>query len=415
MQMNHSISVPIRYALGVLLILALSLALFYWLARPPIGDLSLMAVFLSITAVISGIAGFAAYRQGWMERSPSLRLTLLGINVIASVLVFFNVWVTAKLMFTSRHDLFLATVLLIFAGSLAMVLGSFLSSTITDRIQKLDQTAREIQQGNLHARTPERGNDELAELSKTFNQMAARLEQATKKQHELDTLRRDLVAWAGHDLQTPLASVRAILEALADGVVDEPEMTQHYLSTAQRDIQNLSKIIDDLFQMAQLDAGGVPLKKEKASLGDLISDSLESFSELAARQEIRLEGRVDAEVGLVMMDVQHIGRVLTNLISNALRYTPNGGEVIVLSKRQDTEVIVEVSDNGEGIQPEDIPHIFERFYRGEKSRSRSTGGSGLGLAIAQGIIQAHGGRIEVESSPGKGSCFRFYISSPPFH
>ena len=144
--------------------------------------------------------------------------------------------------------------------------------------------------GDLAVQVEARGQDELAALAHTFNQMAARLNDAAQKQHEIEHLRRDLIAWAGHDLQTPLASVRAIIEALADGVVEDPETTQRYLRTAQRDIQFLSLLIDDLFQMAQLDAGGLPLDREPASLSDLISDTLESFSELASRQDILLEG-----------------------------------------------------------------------------------------------------------------------------
>ncbi len=404
------IPLPFRYALGIVTIVVVSLALFYWLLRPPMSDLGRMAQFLSITAVISAIAGFAAYRLGWMERSPSLRLTLLGIYALASVLAFFNVWITARLMFASQHDLMLATVLLIFAGGIAMVLGYFLSSAITHRIRALDQAARQLQHGNLEVRLPVRGSDELAALATTFNQTAARLQDAAEKQRELETLRRDLIAWAGHDLQTPLASVRAIVEALADGLVDDPETTQRYLRTAQRDIKNLSLLIDDLFQMAQLDAGGLQLDRETASLSDLISDTLESFSELASRQGVTLSGAVEPGVDLVSMDVQRIGRVLNNLVGNALRHTPAGGAVSVRASLDPQAIAVEIRDTGEGILPEDLPHVFERFYRAEKSRSRQTGGAGLGLAIAKGIIEAHGGQIGVESLPGKGT--RFYFALP---
>jgi signal transduction histidine kinase len=148
--------------------------------------------------------------------------------------------------------------------------------------------------------------------------------------------------------------------------------------------------------MAQLDAGGVPIDLAEASLADLISDTLESFSELAARRQVKLDGRVDAGVDPVMMDTQRIGRVLNNLIGNALRHTPGGGEIKVLARRTGAGVEVTVSDSGEGIRAEYLPHIFESFYRGDKSRRRTTGGSGLGLAIARGIVLAHGGGIEAQ-------------------
>jgi signal transduction histidine kinase len=402
---------PFRYLAGIILILISSLALFYWLLHPPMGELGLMALFLSITAVISAIAGFAAFRMGWMDRSPSLHLTLMGIYAIASVLAFFNVWVTAKLMFTSPHDLMLATVLLLFAGGIAMVLGYYLSNALISRIRTLERTAKAIQEGNLMVQTPVLGSDELAALAQTFNQMANRLREADQKQRQLDELRRDLIAWAGHDLQTPLASMRAIVEALADGVVDDPATIQRYLRTAQRNIQDLSLLIDDLFQIAQLDAGGMRLNLELASISDLVSDTLESFSELATQQGIKLEGTVTAGVDTITMDVQRIGRVLNNLIRNAFQHTPAGGSVMVQVQPLSDGIQVEVSDTGEGIPAEDLPYIFDRFYRSEKSRSRSTGGAGLGLAIVKGIVEAHGGTIKVESSPGKGSRFRFNLPS----
>jgi len=152
--------------------------------------------------------------------------------------------------------------------------------------------------------------------------------------------------------------------------------------------------------MAQLDAGGIPLEKEDASLADLISDTLESFSALASQQGITLEGTVKADVDPVLMDTQRIGRVLNNLVGNALRHTPAEGKVEVLARRANEGVEVTVRDSGEGIRTEDLPNVFESFYRGEKSRSRATGGAGLGLAIARGIVRAHGGDIRVASQPG---------------
>ena len=212
-------------------------------------------------------------------------------------------------------------------------------------------------------------------------------------------------------MQTPLASIRAILEALGDGVVDDPQAVKRYLQIAQRDVRSLSFLIDDLFQMAQLDAGGLQLDLTPGSLSDLISDTLESFSALAAAQGLTLEGSAEPDVDPVRMDTPRIGRVLNNLVGNALRHTPAGGRVEVRARRNGAQVEVVVADTGEGIRPEDLPHVFERFYRGEKSRSRATGGAGLGLAIARGIIQAHGGEIRLESSPSTGTRFTFSLPS----
>jgi signal transduction histidine kinase len=399
----------IRYILGVLVIFIISLGIFYIVMSPPMSELRLMALFLAITAVVSSLAGYLAYRLGWIALTPSLRWGLMATYAISSILTFFNVWFSARLMFASEHDLLLAIVLLVFAGGMAMALGYFLSGTMTDRIYLLKKAAEKLARGNLETRVSVSGRDEVATLAESFNQMASQLQVADEKQRELEHMRTDLIAWVSHDLQTPLASIRAILEALYDGVVEEPETVKRYLSTAQRDVRSLSVLIDDLFQMAQLDAGGIPLEIANSSLSDLISDTLESFSELAARQGIALEGSAETNVDPVAMDTQRIGRVLNNLIGNALRHTPVGGRVEVQARRTNGGVEVIVCDSGEGIRAEDLPNIFESFYRGEKSRSRATGGAGLGLAIARGIVRAHGGEIRVESQPGE---TRFLFTLP---
>jgi signal transduction histidine kinase len=398
-----------RFLIGILLIFLISLAIFNMMMAPPMYELGLMALFLGITSIISALVGYVAYKLGWINLSPTLRWSLLGGYILSGLLTFFNVWFSAQMMFASQHDLLLAIVLLMFASGMAVVLGYFLSSAITDRIYLLKQTAEKLAEGNLKARVSVSGRDEVALLAQTFNQMAEQLESVDNKKRELEKMRADLIAWIGHDLQTPLASVRAILEALEDDVIDDPQTIKRYLNTAQRDVRSLSVLIDDLFQMAQLNAGGFSLDCANASLSDLISDTLESFAELAARQGVNLQGSVESNVDPVFMDTQRIGRVLNNLINNAIRHTPPSGEVKIYACRTGDGIEINISDTGEGIQPEDIPHIFEGFFRGEKSRSRNTGGAGLGLAISHGIIQAHGGKITVQSEVGKGSQFHVII------
>jgi len=403
--MNRSL---LRYLLGVILILAVSLGFFTLLMSPPLAEIRLMALFLFFTALVSSAIGYAAYRLGWLTLPRTIRWTLLIGYALSALLTFFNVWFSAQLMFASKHDLLLAIVLLIFASGMAMALGYFISSALTDRITQVKAAADSLAEGSLDTRVAINGNDEVAALGQAFNQMAARLQAADQKQRELEQARKDLIAWASHDLQTPLASVRAILEALADGMVEDPETIKRYFATAQRDVHSLSSLIDDLFQMAQLDAGGLQLNRAPASLADLVSDTLESFSELASRQNVTLSGRVDPGIDPITIDTQRVGRVLSNLVGNALRHTSAGGQVTLEARQAGPTVEVTVQDTGEGIRAEDLPHVFERFYRGEKSRSRATGGAGLGLAIAQGIVRAHGGDIRVENNGGA----RFIFTLP---
>ena len=392
---------PLRFLIGVLLTLAGALIIFYLLMRPSMFEMEAMALFLSITAGVSVLAGYGAYRSGWINRSPHIAWTLVGGYALASVLTFLNVWMTARLMFASQHDLLLATVLLLFAGGIAMSLGYFMAAALNDNIAELNAGAKAIARGQLDVRVPVQGQNEMAELAQTFNEMASQLQAAQQKQQELETMRRNLVAWAGHDLRTPLASIQVMIEALADGVVDDPETVQRYLHTAQRDVDTLSHLIDDLFDLAQFDADGFQLDRHPTSIEDLISNAIERFSELASRQQITISGQVlDPDIGLVDVDAQKIERVLDNLIGNALRHTPAGGEISVLVGTTPEGVQVEVHDNGEGIRAEDLPHIFDQFYRGERSRSRATGGSGLGLAISKAIVEAHGGRIWATNETG---------------
>lgn len=406
---RQSLLRSLRFLLGIIAIVALTLFLFAALMRPVLAEFSAMTGLLSITSGISLFIGLVAYHFGWFQRTQRLRWTLMSGYLLSGILTFVNVLFTAWRMFINAHDRTLATILLIFATCIAIALGYFLSAAFTDKISALQEAARAIATGRFNTRIRIPGRDEVTELAESFNMMAAQLEQAAAKQQKLEQMRRDLIAWVGHDLRTPLTSVRAIVEALADDMVDDPATAARYLRTAKRDIHALSLLIDNLFEMAQIDAGGLKLDRQPNSLNDLVSDTLESFRALAAEKGIALQGHVTPDVDPVRMDARLIGRVLTNLVSNAIRHTPTGGTVQVYARSVNGGVEVSVRDTGEGIRTEDLPHVFEQFYRGEKSRSRATGGAGLGLAIAQSFVQAHKGDIRVESKVGEGTRFTFFL------
>lgn len=397
------------FMLGIIIVLALTLLLFVAMMQPVLTEFGEMTLLLSITAGISLLVGMVAYHFGWFQRTSRLRWTLMSGYLLSGVLTFVNVLFTAWRMFINQHDRTLATILLIFATCIAIVLGYFLSAALADKINALREAARAIAAGKFNTRIRVPGRDEVTELAESFNNMAAQLERAAAMRQEAEQMRRNLIAWVGHDLRTPLTSVRAMVEALADGMVDDPATAARYLRTAKRDIHALSLLIDNLFEMAQIDAGGLQLDRQPNSLRDLLSDTVESFHGLADEKGIRLQGQVAPDVDPVSMDARLIGRVLTNLISNAIRHTPSGGTIQVNGRTVAGGVEVSVRDSGEGIRPEDLPHVFEQFYRGEKSRSRATGGAGLGLAIVKSFVEAHGGAIRAESKVGEGTRFTFFL------
>lgn len=406
------ISLSVRFLGGVITALVGGLLLFTAVLNPPMDELRAMALFLTATALLSVAAVYGVYRLGWLYHSPRLSWTLLGGYGLASLLTFLNVFVTARLMFASDHDLRLAAVLLIFAGGIATALGYFLATAVTEKIQRVERAAAALAAGEQDVRVEVVGSDELARLSATFNQMAARLAAAERSRRETEQLRRNLLAWVGHDLRTPLSSMQALVEALADGIVIEPREVQRYLRTLQRDTASLSALIDDLFEMAQIEAGGLHLDKQPLSLADLISDTLESFALVAQERAVALAGSADPQMDPVLVDAGLVGRVLTNLVGNGVRHTPAGGTVAVTARQLDDGVRVDVFDSGPGIPTDDLAQVFVQFYRGEQSRSRADGGgSGLGLAIAQAVVEAHGGTIGVENRAEGGARFYFVLPS----
>src|SRR5258708_8172332 len=399
------------FALGVLLALSLVIVIVGPVLEAPPNDIFLLMLFLASTGGVSVMASYALYKLGLVHWFRSLRWALLAVIAMTVLLIFLNVWVTARLMFIKQQDLILTTLLLLFAGLCAISFGFFISAALTERISRLTQGADRLASGDLTARVKVVGKDEVASLAETFNRMAMRLEEAAAQKEIVEQTRRDLITWVSHDLRTPLASLRVVVEAMADGVVSDQDTVQRYLANAQGEIQHLSRLIDDLFELAQLDAQHVALHAEPASLRDLMSDTLESMHAQADQRNITLTGSVD-DVDVVRMAPDKIQRVLNNLIGNALRHTPPGGAVTLRAHADGSEVRVEIVDSGEGISDEDLPHVFESFYRGEKSRARDEQGirgAGLGLAIAKGLVEAHGGRIWVESTPGHGSRFIFSL------
>ncbi|MEJ2751396.1 MAG: ATP-binding protein [Chloroflexota bacterium] len=328
---------------------------------------------------------------------------------MAAYYTLINVGIMQQQMFVSDHDLQLSGLLLLFAAIIASSFGLFVSATVTDGLQQLAITAQQLAEGDLSARVDISGKDEVAQVGLAFNEMADQLETVDMQRTELENLRRDLIAWTSHDLRTPLTSIRVRVEALNDGVLDDPETEQRYYRSILSDVMALNLLFDDMFELAQLDRVDAKLEKSLDSLEELIEECLERFQTISAERGVQLSANVGEDVDPLPLNSAKISRVLDNLISNSLRYTPKGGRIVITADRDGDRVIVSVEDSGPGFNEEDIPRLFEQFYRGEQARTRATGGAGLGLSIAHGVVEAHGGRIWAENVPGGGARVSFEL------
>lgn len=312
--------------------------------------------------------------------------------------------VPTERLYNSPEGMFLqrvnraALVSAITAGGLALLLGGLLAFTLTRSLRELKEATEEISRGHLGLQVKIQSKDELGDLANSFNRMSRDLAQATQS-------RRQMTADIAHDLRTPLSVIAGYTEALSEGKLSGNAEVYRVL---HQETQYLRRLIEDLRLLSLAEAGELPLQIQdispKACLEQAISRHLIAAGEKGV--ELRLEAGEDLPT--VKGDPERLNRVFDNLIGNALRHTPRGGEVRLSASFADGRVLFKVSDNGTGIAPEDLPYIFDRFYKGDKSRS-GDGESGLGLAIARSIVAAHGGTITVESAPGQGTTFTILL------
>jgi signal transduction histidine kinase len=383
------------------------------ICQPQAKDVPLFTVLVGMPLLIAISVALVGQRYLWWRRFNRLAVALFIVYAVGAGLILLTMFATTQLMFFSAHDATLATVIVIYATGVTLVFGYFVVTSVTDSITKLTLAAQSVREGNLAVRADDRGSDEVSILARTFNDMTAQLARMREKEQQLDKSRRDWIAWVSHDLRTPLTSLRARAEALADGVVTQPDEVMTYLTGIRNDTLALNRLIDDLSELAKIDAGGLKLDRMRFPVADLVSDCIESLHVLAADKGVHLHGVVAADVGTANISPQHIQRVLNNLIGNALAHTRAGGKVAVTAAREGGQVIVRVQDTGEGIHRQDLPYVFDRFYRGEPARTRLPNGKyagmGLGLVIARELVQAHGGRIGIDSEPGKGTTVWFAL------
>ncbi|OUC06367.1 histidine kinase, partial [Litorilinea aerophila] len=288
------------------------------------------------------------------------------------------------------------------ATAVALLLGVILARTLTRPIRELTAATQQVAQGDLGHQVEIHTQDELGELASSFNQMSARLARANQ-------LRRQMTADIAHDLRTPLSVILGYTEALSEAKLPgSPEIYE----VMHAEAQHLSRLIDDLRTLSLADAGELPLFREETEPGALLSRVAMAQRPQAEQRGVTLTVRQEASLPTIQVDPERMVQVLGNLVGNALRYTPAGGTIELAAYPTAGGVVLQVRDTGSGIDPEDLPYIFERFYRGDKARHEN-GESGLGLAIAKSLVEAHGGTIQVESTPGEGTTFRITLPAEP--
>lgn len=277
--------------------------------------------------------------------------------------------------------------------------GVVIARVVSAPVTELVKAADKIGKGDLNTRVPLHGSQEMIDLANTFNAMAADLQHA-------ETMRNNLMADVAHELRTPLTVLEGNLRASLDKVfvLDESEVANLYNQT-----RHLTRLVNDLRELALAESHQLHLEKCPTDLNTLLTDAVQALDILAVEKDIHLVLEC-APMPEISMDETRIRQVLFNLLSNALRHTPAGGAIHVLGEVKNNEVILSVKDNGEGLAPDQLNAVFDRFYRADKSRSRETGGTGLGLAIVKAIVEAHGGRVEASSEGmGKGCQFSIYL------
>jgi len=287
----------------------------------------------------------------------------------------------------------------LFGIALALGAGTLVFVRLARPLRALQQAARRIAVGDFRARIPAPEEGELGEVARAFNRMADALARAEQQ-------RRQMLADIAHELRTPLGILQGHLEALMDGVLP---LDLEQIAQIHDEVRHLARLVEDLRLLTMAEAGQLRLDREPVDLRRLIEETADGIALQASEKGIRLEVRLPGELPPVPADPVRIRQVLMNLLTNAVRYTHAGGEIIVEARDLGHAVQVSVRDTGVGIAPEDLPHIFDRFYRAGKSRTRSDGGSGLGLAIVKHLVEAHGGRVGVESAPGQGAHFFFTL------
>ncbi|MGY1436594.1 sensor histidine kinase [Streptomyces reniochalinae] len=365
-------------------------------------DMLLIALFAFLGAAAAGLLGALALRA---LRHRSLIVSLTVVSTVTVVAMFSGTLVVAWAMFLSRHDLFVITTVVAMAAVVSLATALLLGRWVVARSNALTAAARSFGDGGRFPTPREGADDDPAELAALTRELAAtseKLAASRDRERALESSRRELVAWISHDLRTPLAGLRAMSEALEDGMVED---TGRCLRQIRAEVERLNSMVGDLFELSRIHAGALSLTTHQVAVDELVEEALAGADPLARKSGVRLVGDAVAAVP-VEVDPGEMTRVLGNLLVNAIRRTPADGTVAVHARGTDEAVVLSVTDGCGGIPEEDLPRVFDTGWRG--THARTPPGAGLGLAIVRGIVEAHHGSAAVRNVTG-GCCFELTI------
>jgi len=367
---------------------------------------------LAIGLIFALMAASTVAAAFWLPKlakgNRSLRTTFMTLSVISFLIVVFGLLAAGQQMFISTHDLTLLLIVMGFGVVAAVSFALLVSGPLTEELTKMAATASAIAEGDLTQRTAIGRSDEVGELSMAIDEMATVLQEAALVRVRDDEARREFFSAVGHDLRTPLASLRVAIEAVQDGMTDDPE---RYLDSMQRDTEALTTLVDDLFLLARLESGDVNHDIGPVDLTEVADEAVEVFRPLLDERGLTARVEMDQRVTAVASS-EGMARVVRNLLDNAVRHSPEGGEIVVSISNGDW-ALVRIGDDGEGFSSGFVDQAFDRLSRDGGDRNRSEGGAGLGLAIAQRYIDDFGGRIWADPGPGGTVSFVLPISSTP--
>ncbi|MEU1364697.1 HAMP domain-containing sensor histidine kinase [Streptomyces sp. NPDC005803] len=359
-------------------------------------DFLLIALFAFLGAAAAGLLGALVLR---LSRHRSLVVSLSVVAAVAVTAMLAGTLAVAWAMFLSPHDLSVVTTVVAMAAVVSLVTAMLLGRWIAARSRDLTLAARSFGDGGSFAAPAGQATAELAGLTRELAATSAKLDLSRERERALETSRRELVAWISHDLRTPLAGLRAMSEALEDGMAAD---TGRYLRQIRTEVERMNDMVGDLFELSRIHAGSLALAVARTSVYDLVGDALAGAHPLAREHGVRLVGD-GIEAVPVEVDSKEMSRVLGNLLINAIRRTPADGTVAVAAHRDGDGVVLSVTDGCGGIPEEDLPRVFDTGWRGSHARTPPAG-AGLGLAIVRGIVEAHAGRAAVRNVRG-GCCF----------